>query len=81
MGQALVEKSVLIFEQQPAPGAHVRIWRYQDGRFLLEYMKPPSRRMMVFCPSFEEALSLWRQLEGEERPSPPDGPTNLTDGA
>ena len=75
-----MEKNVLVYEQQPAPGAHVRIWRYQDGRFLLEYMRPPSR-MMVFCPSFEEALSLWRQIEHGESPSSPDEPTSLTDRA
>ena len=76
-----MEKNVLVYEQQPAPGAHVRVWRYQDGRFLLEYMKPPSRRMMVFCPSFEEALSLWRQIESGEGPSSPDGSASFTDRA
>lgn len=66
--------TTLVFEKQTAAGGRVRIWRYTDGRFLLEYIKPDGKATMVFCPTFEEAMNLWCHLEYGERPSPPDGP-------
>ncbi|OGG56349.1 MAG: hypothetical protein A3F84_22235 [Candidatus Handelsmanbacteria bacterium RIFCSPLOWO2_12_FULL_64_10] len=72
--------TALVFENQTASGGRVRIWRYTDGRFLLEYIKPDGKATMVFCPTFEEALSLWCHLENGGRPSLPDGPENLKDG-
>ncbi|GEM_PF-5318115 len=69
-----MNSTALVFENQTAAGGRVRIWRYADGRFLLEYIKPDGKATMVFCSTFEEALSLWCRLDGGGRPSPPNGP-------
>ena len=53
-----MESPVLVLEREES-GTHVRIWRYEDGRYLLEHVKPSGKGTAVFCPSFEEALQLW----------------------
>ena len=58
-----MERPVLVFEQDTS-GVHVRIWRYEDGQFLLDRVDPSGKGTTVFCPSFEKALELWCQAGG-----------------
>lgn len=57
-----MERPSLVFEQY-ASSVHVRIWRYEDGQFMLERMGPTGKGIAVFCPSFEKALELWCQVD------------------
>jgi hypothetical protein len=70
-----METPLPIFEHQTAAGEHVRIWRYKDGRFLLEHVKPTGKGTMIFCPTFEKALELWCQLEHGENLLQREAPT------
>lgn len=56
-----MERPVLVFEKDAAR-VHVRIWRYEEGRFLLERVEPSGKGTAVFCPSFEKAFELWCQV-------------------
>jgi len=58
-----METTALVLENPTASGGCVRIWRYPDGRFLLEYIRPNGKATMVFCATFEDALDLWCKLE------------------
>lgn len=57
---------VLLIEREQH-GEHVRIWRYEDGRFLMERVHKTGKGIAVFCPNFDEALELWCRSE-----TPPD---------
>ncbi len=57
-----LEQPVLLIEQNTA-GVHVRIWRYEDGRIMLERMTPNGKGIAVSCPTFDKALALWCQIE------------------
>ena len=52
----------LVFTQEAA-GERVRIWRYGDGRFLLECLQTTGKGIAVFCPSYEKAMELWCQFQ------------------
>ena len=67
----MMERPVLVFAEERA-GVHVRIWRYEDGRFLFERVSPTGKGIAVFCPTFEKALELWCQSGSGTEPSEPE---------
>ena len=60
-----MERPVLTYEQQ-ASGVHVRIWEYEDGRFLFERLNAAGKGTAVFCPNLEKAMELRVQYEARE---------------
>ena len=57
-----MKKPVLLLDQK-ASDSHLRIWRYDDGRYLFERMRPTGKGIAVFCPTFDEAVNLLCQPE------------------
>ena len=68
------ERPTLIFEQDISGGEHIRIWRYEDGRFSLEHLKPTGKGTTIFCSTFEEAVELWCRREPKMMPPKPRMP-------
>lgn len=61
---------VLLIEREDR-GEHVRIWRYDDGRFLMERVHATGKGIDVFCADFDEALTLWCRSETDTPPAVP----------
>ncbi len=60
-----MEKPVLVYEQQDF-GVHIRIWEYEDGRFLFERFSSVGKGTAVFCPTIEKAMELRAQYKARE---------------
>ena len=70
-GDVKVEKPVLLLDQK-ASDSHLRIWRYDDGRYLFERMRPTGKGIAVFCPTFDEAVNLLCQPEADRTAEVPE---------
>ena len=53
-----------------APDGHLRIWRYEDGRYLFEIVGHAKKGITVFCPTFEKAQELWSHYETDQDEDP-----------
>lgn len=51
----------LLFAQEIS-GHLARIWEYEDGRFLFDWLQATGKGITVFCTSFDEALRLWEGI-------------------
>ena len=48
----------LLFAQEVS-GHLARIWEYEDGRFLFDWLQSSGKGISVFCGSFRDAVRLW----------------------
>jgi hypothetical protein len=43
-------------------GHLARIWEYEDGRFMFDWLQTTGKGMTVFCTTFDDALQLWKGI-------------------